>query len=95
MTRPSSPTGPRACVLPVEIPTSVPSPYRVPSAKRVEALTKQFALSSPRAHADIDDSVSVTIESVWCELCELMCLIASSTPDTVLTAIVGPRNSVK
>lgn len=36
---PSSPTGPRACVLPVLTPTSVPKPYRKPSAKRVLALT--------------------------------------------------------
>src|SRR5262249_50402975 len=36
---PSSPTGPRACSLLVEIPISAPSPYSKPSAKRVEAFT--------------------------------------------------------
>ncbi len=29
---PSTPTGPRACILPVDIPTSAPSPKRKPSA---------------------------------------------------------------
>src|SRR5690554_6821407 len=36
---PSSPTGPRACILSVEIPISAPRPYSKPSAKRVEAFT--------------------------------------------------------
>lgn len=36
---PSSPTGPRACVLPVLTPTSVPKPYLNPSANLVLALT--------------------------------------------------------
>ena len=38
MTRPSSPTGPRAWTLFVEMPTSAPRPYLKPSANLVEAL---------------------------------------------------------
>src|SRR5574340_817028 len=36
---PSRPTGPRACILSVEMPISAPRPYSKPSAKRVEAFT--------------------------------------------------------
>src|SRR3990167_1991095 len=36
---PSSPTGPRAWILSVEMPISAPRPYSKPSAKRVDALT--------------------------------------------------------
>src|SRR5690606_27032927 len=39
LVRPSSPTGPRAWILSVEMPISAPRPYSKPSAKRVEALT--------------------------------------------------------
>src|SRR5690606_23457147 len=45
---PSSPTGPRACSLSVEMPISAPSPYSKPSAKRVEALTTTELESTSR-----------------------------------------------
>ncbi|KAF5355347.1 hypothetical protein D9758_006097 [Tetrapyrgos nigripes] len=65
VTNPSRPTGPRACILPVLIPTSVPNPYLKPSAKRVLAFTNVPAESTPRQKMEADVSDSVTIESVW------------------------------
>ena len=46
--RPSSPTGPRACSLSLEMPISAPRPYSKPSAKRVEAFTITDAESTSR-----------------------------------------------
>ena len=43
---PSTPTGPRACIRLVEIPTSAPSPNRYPSLKRVVALWLTQAAST-------------------------------------------------
>lgn len=43
---PSTPTGPRAWILAVEIPTSAPNPKRYPSAKREEALWNTQAEST-------------------------------------------------
>ena len=42
----STPTGPRACILPVAIPISAPKPNSPPSANCVEALTSTMALST-------------------------------------------------
>lgn len=91
---PSSPTGPRACVLPVETPTSVPNPYRNPSANRVLALTYTPAESIPRLNARAFASDSVTIASVWCDECELMCAMAAERDGTAFTARTRSRNSV-
>jgi hypothetical protein len=45
VSRPSTPTGPRAWMRPVLMPTSAPRPSRNPSAKRVLALWNTHALS--------------------------------------------------
>lgn len=92
---PSSPTGPRACVLPVETPTSVPNPYLNPSAKRVLALTYTPAESIPRENARALSSDSVTMQSVWWDECELMWAMAAAQEGTALTARVRSRNSVE
>src|SRR5207237_6216829 len=65
--RPSSPTGPRACSLSVEMPISAPRPYSKPSAKRVDTLTITLAESTSRRKRIALACESVTIASVWCE----------------------------
>src|SRR5690606_23978105 len=65
---PSSPTGPRACSLSVEIPISAPSPYSKPSANRVEALTITELESTSARKRRARVKSSVTIDSVCCEL---------------------------
>ena len=92
--RPSRPTGPRACIRPVAIPTSVPNPYRKPSANLVLTFTNVPAESTPRQKMDAADSSSVTILSVWCEECELMCEMAAESEGTDSTERVSERCSV-
>ena len=82
------PIGPRAWILPVDIPTSAPRPMRNPSAKRVEALIITSAESTRRTNSPARASSSVTIQSVWCEPWALMKSIASSSPPTALTDTV-------
>lgn len=94
VTRPSKPTGPRAWILPVLIPTSVPNPYRNPSAKRVLAFTNVPAESTPRQNVAAARSSSVTMQSVWCELCALMCEMAAASEGTARTESVRDRCSV-
>ena len=94
VTSPSSPTGPRAWMRPVLIPTSVPNPYRKPSAKRVDAFTNVPAESTPRQNVRAAVSFSVTMLSVWCEECALMCAIAAASEGTVSTESVRLRCSV-
>lgn len=80
--------------MPVLTPTSVPNPYRNPSANRVLALTNTPALSIPLQNALLLASDSVTMLSVWCEPCALMCSIAAAREGTALTARTSSRNSV-
>ena len=94
MQSPSSPTGPLACVFPVEIPTSVPNPYLNPSANRVLAFTYTPAESTPLVHCLIAVSSSVTIVSVWWDPCRLTCLIASAREGMTATERVSERCSV-
>lgn len=95
MHNPSSPTGPRACVLPVEIPTSVPKPYLNPSANLVEAFANTPAESTPREKVLMDEGEEVRIVSVCFELCVLMWVIASERESTTMTDSSGPRCSMK
>ncbi len=64
---PSSPTGPRAWSLLVEMPISAPSPYSKPSAKRVDAFTMTEAESTSRRKRCARPQSSVTMASVCCE----------------------------
>src|SRR5207249_11192685 len=92
--RPSSPTGPRACSLSVEMPISAPRPYSKPSAKRVEAFTNTELESTSRRKRFACASFSVTIASVCCEPYFEMCSMAASRAFTMRTARMGARNSV-
>src|SRR5690554_2317827 len=75
---PSSPTGPRACSLSVEMPISAPRPYSKPSAKRVEALTiTELESTSVRKRRAVV-KFSVMMLSVCCEPCRLIWAMASS-----------------
>src|SRR5579859_401738 len=60
----STPTGPRACSLPVEMPISAPMPNSPPSANWVEALTSTMALSTAARKASAAAASSVTMASV-------------------------------
>jgi hypothetical protein len=94
VTKPSSPTGPLACILPVLIPTSVPNPYLNPSANRVLALTKVPAESTLRQNTDAAASVSVTMQSVWCDECALIKLMADWREGSEMTERVSVRCSI-
>ena len=94
VTNPSNPTGPLACIFPVLIPTSVPNPYRNPSANRELAFTNTPALSTPRQNALADSWSSVTITSVWCDPCALMCAMAAGREGSARTESVRERCSV-
>mmetsp|Transcript_23937 Transcript_23937/g.65703 ORF Transcript_23937/g.65703 Transcript_23937/m.65703 type:complete len:214 (-) Transcript_23937:818-1459(-) len=65
--RPSTPTGPRAWMRLVLMPTSAPSPKRNPSLKRVLALWKTQAASTLARKADAAAASLVTMVSVWPE----------------------------
>jgi hypothetical protein len=80
--------------LPVETPTSVPNPYRNPSAKRVLAFTYTPAESMPLQNARAFASSAVTMASVWCDEWLLMCEMAAAQEGTALTARMRSRNSV-
>src|SRR6185295_15375798 len=71
--RPSRPTGPRACSLSVEMPTSAPRPYSKPSAKRVDAFTITELESTSRTKRSAWPGSSVTMASVCCEPYFAMC----------------------
>ena len=91
--RPSSPTGPRACSLPVEMPTSAPSPKRKPSAKRVEQFQKTSAESTAARNSSAAARSSVTIASVWCEPWRFTWATASASDGTTRTESVRSRYS--
>src|SRR5580704_15301019 len=61
----STPTGPRACSLPVAMPISAPKPNSPPSANCVEALCRTIAESTSRRNFSAAFLSSVTIASVW------------------------------
>ena len=63
----STPTGPRACSLPVEMPISAPMPNSPPSANWVEALTSTMALSTFFRNLSAALASPVMILSVWLE----------------------------
>src|SRR4051812_42571491 len=92
---PSNPTGPREWILLVLIPTSVPKPYLVPSAKRVDAFQYTPAESTAAMKRSACSADAVRMQSVWWEPRVLMWAMASSSEDTVLTASVSDRNSVE
>src|SRR5260221_2476777 len=94
LVRPSSPTGPRACSLLVEMPISAPRPYSKPSAKRVDALTITELESTSRQKRIALAWSDVTIASVCCEPHLAMCDIATSSESTTRTARIGARYSV-
>ena len=62
---PSTPTGPRAWILEVLIPTSAPRPKRKPSAKRVDALEKTQAESTEFTNSAIEAASEERMASVW------------------------------
>lgn len=95
MHNPSNPTGPLACVLPVEIPTSVPKPYLNPSANLVLAFANTPAESTPREKSLIAAGEEVRIVSVCFEPCVLMWVMASERESTTMTESSGPKCSVK
>jgi hypothetical protein len=76
------------------MPTSVPKPYRNPSAKRVLALTNVPALSTPRQNAAAAGWDSVTMQSVWWEECALMKRTAAGREGSAMTERVRVRCSV-
>ena len=83
---PSTPTGPRAWMRPVLIPTSAPSPKRKPSANRVEAFLNTHAASTRLKNSSPASLSSLqTIASVW--PLPYLCIqsIASSIPSTTST----------
>lgn len=85
LNNPSTPTGPRAWILAVEIPTSAPRPKRYPSAKRDEALWKTHAESTWFLKCSAHSLFSVMITSV-CELPNLwIWAIAASRSLTIST----------
>ena len=90
----STPTGPRACSLPVEIPISAPMPNSPPSANWVEALTSTIALSTSLMNFSAASASSVMMASVWSEPCVPMNPMASSMPSTSFTATMLSRYSV-
>ena len=63
----STPTGPRACILPVAMPISAPMPNSPPSANCVEALCSRIAESISLKKRSTAAASSATIASVWCE----------------------------
>ena len=65
VSKPSTPTGPRAWMRLVLIPTSAPRPKRKPSAKRVEALEKTQAESTELTNSAMWESSSERMASVW------------------------------
>ena len=67
VSKPSTPTGPRAWMRLVEMPTSAPSPMRNPSEKRVEQLWNTHALSTRRRNSDATRASSVMTQSVCAE----------------------------
>ena len=62
---PSTPTGPRAWIREVLMPTSAPRPKRKPSAKRVDALEKTQAESTELLNSAREASLSERMASVW------------------------------
>src|SRR5689334_25382611 len=89
----STPTGPRACSLPVPIPISAPMPNSAPSANWVEAFHSTIAESSAERKRSAAALSSVTMLSVWREPYFSMCAMASSTPLTAFTAMTASRYS--
>src|SRR6267142_3168543 len=92
--RPSRPTGPRACSLSVEMPTSAPRPYSKPSAKRVDAFTSTELESTSRRNRCARCQSSVTIASVCCEPYFATCAMASSRPGSVVMETTGASHSL-
>ena len=90
----SIPIGPRGWSLPVDIPTSAPKPNSPPSANCVEALWIAIELLIFDRNFLAIFLFFVTMESVWEEPYLFIWAIASSTPFTPLTEIVGERYSV-
>src|SRR4051794_38644658 len=60
----STPTGPRACSLPVAMPISAPKPNSPPSANWVEALCRTIAESTSLRNFSAACASAVTIASV-------------------------------
>lgn len=73
VSRPSTPTGPLAWILLVEMPTSAPRPNLNPSANLVEALWKTQALSTDLRKESAVTLLSVTMQSVWLLPCLVRC----------------------
>ena len=90
----SSPIGPRGWSLPVEIPTSAANPNSPPSANCVEALWTAIELLTSERNFLAVFLLFVTMESVWNEPYLFICFMASFTPLTIFTEIVGERYSV-
>src|SRR3546814_1161659 len=67
----STPTGPRACILPVAMQISPPKPNSPPSANCVEALCRMIALSSRFMNSAAWAAFSVRMASVWLEPWEI------------------------
>src|SRR5205085_9304573 len=63
----STPTGPRACSLPVPMPISAPIPNSPPSANWVDALCITIAESNPVMNRSAAERSPVIIASVCCE----------------------------
>ena len=78
--------GPRAWSFWVEMPISAPSPNSKPSVKRVEALWYTAAASTPSRNFAAVPPFSVTMHSECRVPWAAMKSMASSTPDTTLTA---------
>src|SRR5690606_10628309 len=63
----STPTGPRACILPVAMPISPPKPNSPPSANWVEALWTRIAESISLKNLSTTARSSAITASVWWE----------------------------
>ena len=86
--------GPRGWSLLVDIPTSAPNPNSPPSANCVEALWMAIELLILDKNFFAVFLFFVTIESVWEEPYLFIWFMASSTPLTLFTEIIGERYSV-
>ena len=83
--KPATPTGPRAWMRPVAMPSSAPRPNRNPSANRVDALWKTSALSTWRRKRSAILVSSATTQSVWPDEWRFTWATAASTLVTMST----------
>mmetsp|Transcript_4609 Transcript_4609/g.16360 ORF Transcript_4609/g.16360 Transcript_4609/m.16360 type:complete len:205 (-) Transcript_4609:881-1495(-) len=85
VSNPSTPTGPRACMRDVEMPTSAPRPNRNPSLNRVDALWNTHAESTLRKNSSARALSFVMMQSVCDDPFAWMYSIASSMESTIST----------